>query len=335
MKKIDIFNHIMPREIFDQLQVWVPGHPIADLFQGIPALWDLDEHRRVMDQFEDYQQILSLSNPPLETLGDASVTPEIAERVNDALAALCERHPERFPTFIASLPMNNPEASVREAERAVRDLGARGVQVFTNVNDVPLSDAQFSPVFEAMARLDLPVWVHPMRLANHPDYASEDRSEAEIWFTFGWPYETAACISRLIYSGIYDKLPDLKIISHHMGGVIPYFAGKLELGFSQVFTGTVAHNPAQEKYGLQREPKEYFKLLYGDTATNGSLPAMQCGHAFFTTERSLFATDAPFDPLGGAHLIAGTINAPDGLDIPEDERARIYAGNAIDMLKLN
>ena len=324
----------MPREIFDQLQVWVPGHPIANLFQGVPALWDLDEHRRVMDQFEDYQQVLSLSNPPLETLGDAAVTPDIAARVNDALAAVCQRHADRFPTFIASLPMNNPQASVREAERAVRDLGARGVQVFTNVNDVPLSAPQFLPVFETMARLDLPVWVHPMRLANHPDYATEDQSEAEIWFTFGWPYETAACITRLIYAGIYDKLPNLKIISHHMGGVIPYFAGKLELGFSQLFTGTLDHNPAQEKYGLQRQPKEYFELLYGDTATNGSLPAMQCGHAFFTTERSLFATDAPFDPLGGAYLIGGTIAALDGLNISEAERARIYSGNAIDLLKL-
>jgi predicted TIM-barrel fold metal-dependent hydrolase len=335
MRKIDIFNHIMPREIFDQLEDWVPGHPIANLFRGVPALWDLDEHRRVMDLFEDYQQVLSHSNPPIETLGDPSVTPGIAEKVNDALAGICERHPDRFPGFIASLPMNNPEASVREAERAVRDLGACGVQVFTNVNDIPLSDPRFFDVFAAMARLDLPVWVHPMRLANHPDYATEDQSEAEIWFTFGWPYETAACMTRLIFAGIYDRLPDLKIISHHMGGVIPYFAGKLELGFSQLFTGTVEHNPMQEKYGLEREPREYFKLLYGDTATNGSLPAMQCGHAFFTTERALFATDAPFDPLGGAHLIGGTIRALDALDVSEADRERIYWRNAAELLKLD
>lgn len=334
MRKIDIFNHIMPREIFDQLQVWVPGHPIGNLFKGVPALWDLDEHRRVMDQFEGYQQVLSLSNPPIETLGEPAATPAIATRVNDALAALCQQHPDRFPTFIASLPMNNPEAAVREAERAVRDLGARGVQLFTHVNGVPLSAPQFFGVFETMARLDLPVWVHPMRLANHPDYTSEEQSDAEVWFLFGWPYETAACMTRLIYSGIYDKLPGLKIISHHMGGVIPYFAGKLELGFSQIFTGSIEHNPAQEKYGLQRQPKEYFKLLYGDTATNGSLPAMQCGHAFFTSERALFATDAPFDPLGGAWLIGGTIAALDALDISDAERQRIYSGNAIELLRL-
>lgn len=335
MRKIDVFNHIMPKDIFDQLQVWVPGHPIANLFKGIPALWDLDEHFRVMDRFEGYEQILSLSNPPIETLGTPETTPAIAARVNDALSALCQRNADRFPGFIASLPMNNPEASAREAERAVRDLNARGVQLFTNVNGVPLSDPRFLPVFETMAGLDLPVWVHPMRLGNHADYATEDHSEAEIWFTFGWPYETGACMTRLIYSGIYDRFPNLKIISHHMGGVIPYFAGKVDLGFSQVFTGTVDHNPAQEKYGLKREPREYYKLLYGDTATNGSLAAMRCGHDFFTTERSVFATDAPFDPEGGAHLIGGTIQALDALEISDEERVRIYYQNALDLMKMN
>ncbi len=335
MRKLDIFNHVMPPEIFERIEDWVPGHPIARLFRGVPALWDMDEHLRVMDGFEDYRQILSLSNPPIETLGEASRTPEIAARVNDALHALCERRPERFPAFVASLPMNNPEGAVREALRAVNDLGARGVQMFTHVNDRPLSDPRYFQVFEAMAALDLPVWIHPMRLASHPDYATEDRSEAEIWFSFGWPYETAACLTRLIYSGIYDRLPGLKIVSHHMGGVIPYFAGKLELGFSQIFTGTLDRNPAQERYGLERPPKDYYRLLYGDTATNGSLPAMRCGLSFFTTERALFATDAPFDPVGGAYLIGGTIDAVNALDVSESERERIFHGNAERLLKLD
>ena len=75
-----------------------------------------------------------------------------------------------------------------------------------------------------MAAHDLPVWVHPMRTAQFSDYASEQESQNEIWFSFGWPYETTACMTRLIYSGLFDELPDLKIISHHMGGMIPYFA---------------------------------------------------------------------------------------------------------------
>src|SRR6266446_5554931 len=125
----------------------------------------------------------------------------------DALAELCRRHPDRFPTFVAALPMNNIEASLAEIDRAVNDLGARGVQLFTNVAGKPLSAAEFRPVFARMAAHDLPVWVHPMRGPNFPNYASEQTSEAEIWFSFGWPYETSACVTRLIYSRLFDELP--------------------------------------------------------------------------------------------------------------------------------
>src|SRR5207249_10569891 len=82
----------------------------------------------------------------------------------------------------------------------------------------PLSAPEFRPLFRHMAEHDLPVWIHPIRGPQFADYASEKVSENEIWFTFGWPYETTACVTRLIFSGLYDELPGLKIITHHMGG---------------------------------------------------------------------------------------------------------------------
>ena len=335
MRRIDIYNHIMPREIFDRLHDWSPGLMVLGLFARLPALIDLDEHLRVMDRFEGYEQVLSLSNPPIEHLGAPDATPDIAARINDALASIVRRHADRFPGFIASLPMNNPDAAVLEAERAVRDLGACGVQVFTNVLGQPLARPEYEPVFATMARLDLPVWLHPMRLPNHADYAAETTSEDEIWFIFGWPYETSACLTRLVFSGLFDRLPDLKLISHHMGGMIPYFSAKIELGFRQIFTGTVDANPLAAERGLKRPPIDYFRMLYGDTAVNGSLAALRCGHDFFTTERSLFATDAPFDPLGGGHLIAANIAAIEALDITAAEREMIFSGNAVKLLRLS
>ena len=168
------------------------------------------------------QHVLSLANPPPELIAPPDKTPELVRMANDALAEICRKHPDHFPAFIASLPMNNVEASVQEADRAVKELGARGVQVFTNVAGKPLSAPEFRPVFQRMAAHDLAVWVHPMRTAQFSDYASEKESQNEIWFSFGWPYETTACMTRLIYSGIFDELPELKIVSHHMGGMIPY-----------------------------------------------------------------------------------------------------------------
>jgi len=332
--KVDIFNHILPAGIYDELRRIAPNNMAVNAFKGLPELWDLGRHFALMDEFGDYRQILSLSNPPIEMLGGPDVTPKFAEVCNEGLAALCRRHPERFPSFIASLPMNNPDAAVREAVRCVRELGACGVQVFSNVLGTPLSAPQFHGLFEQMAAMDLPVWIHPMRGPNHTDYLTEKTSEHEIWFTFGWPYETSAAVTRLIFAGIFDKLPGLKIITHHGGGMIPFYAEKIALGFSQIFDGEPGRNPAAEKAGLKKQPIEYYRMLYADTALNGSAAAARCSHAFFGTDHVLFATDAPFDSRGGRHLVGSTIEAVVALEITPDERERIFSGNAVSLLKL-
>ena len=231
--------------------------------------------------------------------------------------------------------MNNVEAAVSEADRAIRTLGAKGIQVFTNVLGKPLSAPEFRPLFRRLAEHDLPVWIHPIRGPQFPDYATEKVSENEIWFTFGWPYETTACVTRLIFSGIYDELPNLKIITHHMCGMVPFYAGKIDLGFDQIFHGTPEENPVARKAGLKKHPAAYYRMIYADTALNGSASAMRCGHDFFGTSHCLFATDAPFDPERGRWLIRETIKAIDGLDIARPEKEQIFAGNARSLLKLH
>jgi aminocarboxymuconate-semialdehyde decarboxylase len=229
--------------------------------------------------------------------------------------------------------MNNVEAALAEIDRAL-GIGARGVQVFTNVAGEPLSLPKYRPIFARMAEHDLPVWVHPMRGAQFPDYASEKTSENEIWFSFGWPYETTACMTRLIYSGLLDELPKLKIISHHMGGMIPFFAGKINLGFRQIFFGTPERNPVADEAGLKQHPRRYYEMLYADTALNGEVAATRCGHAFFKTAHCLFATDAPFCSEQGRGLIGKTIAAVNALEISKAERELIFSGNARSLMRL-
>jgi uncharacterized protein len=330
---IDIFNHFMPAAYFDRLKKLAPELPAATAFPRLRTLWDLDARLRLLDQFGDYQQVLSLANPPLELLPSPQQTPDYARMANDGLADICRRHPERFPTFIASLPMNNVEAALQEIDRTINDLGAKGIQVFSNVAGKSLSAPEFRPIFARMVQHDLPVWVHPMRGPQFSDYAAEKASENEIWFTFGWPYETTACMTRLIYSGLFDELPKVKVITHHMGGMIPYFAGRIALGFRQIFFGEPGRNPGAES--LKKPPADYFKMLYADTALNGDVAATACGHAYFGTPRCMFATDAPFDAEQGRGLIAKTIAAVEALDIGKDEHTQIFSGNARALLRLS
>jgi predicted TIM-barrel fold metal-dependent hydrolase len=330
---VDIFNHFMPEAYFKRLGDLIPGHPVLTAFPRLRPLVDLDARLRLLDEFGDMQHVISLANPPLELIAGPDKTPELARLANDSMAEVCRRFPDRFPTFIASLPINNVEASLVEIDRAVKTLGARGIQLFTNVAGKPLSDPAFRPVFAKMVEHDLPVWVHPMRTAQFPDYASEQASEHEIWFSFGWPYETTACMTRLIYSGIYDEMPALKIVSHHMGGMIPYFTGKIQLGFRQIFFGAPGQNPVAAEAGLKKPPVEYFKMLYADTAL-GEVAPTRCGHAFFGTPQCLFASDAPFDSEQGRGLLRRSIDAVNALEIPQTEKDAIFTGNARKLLKL-
>ena len=337
MQKIDIFNHIFP-ESFHKLMMKVAGDhkDIGKRVRGVPMLADLDERFRVMDQFgEDYRQVLSLASPALEVLGGPNVAIELAKAANDGMAELVQKHPDRFPSFVASLPMNAPEAALNETQRAITELGACGIQMFTNVLGKPLSSQEFRPLFGAMAEYDLPIWVHPARGAQFPDYLSETKSEYEIWWTFGWPYETSAMMARLVFEGLFDEYPALKIVTHHMGGMVPYFEGRVGPGWDQLGSRTSDEDLGKVLQRLKKRPIDYFHMFNADTAVFGSRAATICGLDFFGVDKVLFASDAPFDPEKGPMYIRETIKIIDELDISEMDRDKIYRANAVELLKLS
>jgi uncharacterized protein len=333
--KIDIFNHLFPRRFFDEY-INTPSGPkdIGKRVREAATIVDLDARFKVMDEFGEYCQVLSLPLPPLETLAGPDKTPQMARMVNDGFAELCKKHPERFPSFIASLPMNNLEESLKEAERAVKQLGARGVQVFTNVKGKPLDADDVLPLFEELARRGTVIWMHPARGAEVTDYLSEDKSKYEIWWTFGWPYETSAAMARLVFSGIFDRQPDLKIITHHMGGMVPYFEGRVGYGWDQLGKRTSDTDYTVVLKKLKKRPLDYFRMFYADTALFGGFPATQCGLAFFGLDRVLFASDVPFEPSPGLY-IRETIRCIEGLNLKSEQKDQIYRGNAERLLNMS
>lgn len=331
---IDAFNHFSPRAFFDSCRDAAPKHPMWRHFDALPALWDVDARLALLDNFPGLRQVLCPGNPQVDVLGSADAASDLARLANEELARTCAAHPDRFPAFLATVPMTDIKAAVAELEHAVTALGARGVQLYTNVLGRSLSEPEFRPVFETAERLDVPVFVHPMRGADMADYQAEAHSHDEIWFTFGWPYETAACMTRLIYSGLLDACPGLKLVTHHIGGIIPFLAGKIRLGVEQVVAGDEDRNPAAVRAGLTGPPIDYYKRLYADTALNGDVGALRCGRDFFGTGHLLFGTDAPFSPRHGASIIANTIRSVQELDLTPAERHQIFEGNVSALLRI-
>jgi predicted TIM-barrel fold metal-dependent hydrolase len=302
--------------------------------RAIPVLTDLDLRFRIMDRYEGYVQVLTLCSPPIEALGEPALAADLARLANDGMAEIVERHPDRFPGFVASLPMNNPDAAVREIDRAINELRATGVQIFSNVNGAPLDSPEYRPIFDRMAAHRLPIWMHPARPPAFPDYQGESRSHFDIWWAFGWPYETTAAMARLVFDGLFERHPDLAIITHHMGAMVPHFEGRAGYGLDQLGTRTDDPDDVAAASRLTGRPVDHFRKFYGDTALFGAAHAMECGLAFFGANRVLFGTDMPFDPERGPGFIRETSAAMERMRITPEDKAKIYEGNARRMLRL-
>jgi predicted TIM-barrel fold metal-dependent hydrolase len=334
-RKLDIYNHILPKVFIDRMRELAPKMgDIVKRVTSIPMLHDMDARVRMMEQWPGYQQVLTLANPPIEAVAGPADSPALARLGNDELRRVCATRPDKFPAWAAALPLNNVPAALEEMDRAIA-LGARGIQIFTNVNGRPLDDPEFFPVLERAANHHrVPIWMHPARGPGIADYPGEAKSKYEIWQVLGWPYETSVAMARIVFSGLLDRLPEMKIVTHHLGAMIPYFEGRVGPLWDQLGSRT-----SDEDYGallkrMARRPIEYFRLFYGDTAVGGSKAAICCGLEFFGADRVLFASDCPFDPEGGPMFIRETIKAIDALDISDEDRRKIYYRNALRLMRL-
>jgi predicted TIM-barrel fold metal-dependent hydrolase len=334
VRYIDAYNHFFPKRYYDALLETPAGaKDLGKRVRGIPALSDLDERRRVVEQFDAYTQVLSLGLPPVERLWGPDKSPEMARLGNDGLAEIVARHPDRFVGYSAVLPMNAPEAAVREAERALKN-GANAIQLATNADGIPLDEPQFWPVFEVIAKSGKPILLHPSRTRGMPDYPTEKYSKYEICSVLGWPYETGVTLARLVFSGIMDRFADLKVIAHHLGGVIPFLEGRVGHSWDQLGARTSDEDYASLLKKLKKRPYDYFKDFYADTAVAGARAATVCGLDFFGAEHVLFASDCPFDKEKGPGYIRSTIAVIESLGLPAADQERICHGNAERMFGL-
>jgi aminocarboxymuconate-semialdehyde decarboxylase len=181
-----------------------------------------------------------------------------------------------------------------------------------------------------MSRFKLPIWIHPTHGVTSDDYRSEKGSKYGMAGTFGWPYETTLAMTRLVFSGVLEKWPGLKIITHHAGAFVPYYEERI--------TAFQDHSEMQDKspnrLKLTIAPIDYYKMFYADTALYGNAPALMLARSFFGIDRLLFGTDFPFAGHNGERVTRQTINAIEEMEISDVEKRKIFEDNARKIMRL-
>ena len=329
MKSIDVFCHLMPKKYAQMAMDESPNksHMFVRAL-NMQAMSDMDYRLEVLKQFPGYKQIPNIVSPPVELFAGPDKSPKIAAVGNDEIKKITEAHPECYEGFIAGIPFNNVPASVDEIKRC-KDMGAKGVQIYTHMNGEAIDQEKFWPIYEICEKLDLPILIHPVGGQMTPEYPTETRSKYELWFTIGWPYQTTVAMCRLAFSGIFEDFPNLKIITHHVGAMIPMLEGRIENGL-KMYGGRTAPELREEltKTKMKGNPLDTFKKYYADTASFGSVSAIRAGIDFFGVDHILFASDMPFDPEKGPGYIDRTLKCIEKLDVSDSEREAILHGNA-------
>ncbi len=335
MKKIDAYAHIIPprykEALFERADGRFRDGKWDSVIEGTPALFNLENRLRIIGKYEGLTQVLTIASPALEESASPEDAVYLAKLANDEMAELVLKYPDKFTAAVACLPMNDIDAALEEADRAIKQLKFKGVQLFTPVDGKPLDSPEFIALYEKMATYDLPIWIHPARGRAVPDYPGENHSRYYIYQMFGWPYETTTAMVRLVFSGIFDKFPKIKFITHHLGAMLPFFSERITIGQDYAET----HLNTRWKTALNKSPIEYFHYFYGDTAVNGNKASLMCGYDFFGPEHVVFATDFPYDDEEGDRFTREVIRSVETLDIPDEHKIMIFENNTRRLLHLD
>lgn len=335
---IDAHTHMMNAKYFEQLAgkggKW--GQERVEFGRGVaqrkPHFTDVRERVAQLERTGiDFQVVTPQSTFDCNLLpGELSAQLAYARVLNDSMAALREESKGRLLPA-GTIPMAGFEQGSRqELERAVNTLGLRGIGINTNIRGKPIDAPEFEQFWACVNEMEVPVFIHPVKPAGTTDRPYE--AEYDLVHNFGWPFETTLMLCRLVFSGIMERYPRLRVVSHHLGGgLLPFYMGRtLE---------TYEPENQRANYGGQAEalPKplfEYFRRFYYDTAVGGSAPSTKLGYEVFGADPLLFATDAPWGPGSGEFRLRDYPKVIESLDIPEADKRKILGENARRLLKL-
>ena len=332
MKKIDFETHFVTKEYVETMQK-NRGYPrygedpktkrrrlcyTADVAEPLgdallEKLLDLGEGRlKAMDAAGIDVQVISLTSPGAEQFDPAMGAP-LAKRANDHLAEVIQKHPNRFVGFAALAP-NDPQGAARELERAVKTLGFKGWKTHSNYGGTYLDDKKYWPILEMAEKLDVPIFLHPAVPAI-PQLRAYGFAMAGAPFGFG--VETSITMMRLIYSGVFDQYPKLKIILGHLGEGLPFLIQRMDFPYLRPWVDPEARG------NMKRKPSEYLKHnTFMSTSGNYFDAAFMCTYHAMGIERIILSTDYPYeDPNECMQFL-------ESLPISKEDREKMYYRNA-------
>jgi len=315
---IDIYSHHISKsaaQILNRGEYYGDGKEFA----YPPQNEDPEVRLGLMDKYGVDMQALSQTTPVLLGFGPEDAA-EICRRSNDANYALCKAYPKRFAN-ICILSLLEIKSAMKEMDRSIHELDCRGVTISTNQNGKGLDDPQFFPLYEKIVEHDLPILLHPTHWESYPLVRMEEGWR--MMHLFGWPFDSTQAVWRLIFGGVLDRFPSMKIVMHHLGAMLPFFSRRIEQNFNKFLS-----------HKLPRHISEYWKNIYGDTATDGTVASYPCGYAFFGPDRMMYGSDYPFGAEDGEDFIRTNLEGIKAMAIPSEDKAKILGGNAKKLLKI-
>ena len=326
MGVIDFHNHFYPPAYIEALRMRQGSVTVTDDADGNPVLHspgdsniavpghrDIDYRESVLDQEGVDLQVITFTSPGAHT-APPNESVEYARMINDEFAAIVHDRPNRF-TALGTLPLNDPGASVTEAERVLDDLALPGIMLFSNVNGTALSDERFWPLYEIVDDRKGVLYIHP----THP-VGVEAMTDYWLMPLVGFTFDTTLAAASLVFSGVVERYPSIRWVLAHLGGAIPYLAERLDRGYR-------AFHECQAN--LSRPPSEILKDFYYDTV-NFDARCLSMAIEFAGAEHLLAGSDYPHQ-IGSIPLMLESLR---GLDIPESDREGILGGNAAALLAL-
>jgi predicted TIM-barrel fold metal-dependent hydrolase len=325
---IDAYSHVFPMRLIDALSEVSPTAELRALRSQSSYLYDDMRRIAFMDEHGVDVQVLVLARPPVWLGMERSAIHRLTRIANDSIAEFAARQPGRF-LGVGVIPVVD-EVMIEEFERAHAELGLKGVLIFSNIEGLPLDHESMWPLYEHAATADVPLWIHPQHANLYP-WIGRDVLDR----TLAWPFDTSLAMARLVYGGVFERHPGIKFMTHHMGGMIPYFAARID-AFARSIVAEYAELGIGDAGGppLTGPVIDHFRRFYNDTVSNGSVDALELALKFFGPDHILFGTDFPFGPDDGSWAIS-ELRAVREIDISDQDRQKILHGNASSRLGLS